>query len=265
MAPETPGANPRWSPHEGPIEPGAAGLAPRALAVPGENAPLARRALSGTRKREATSWRAAGLIYPARAHRARSWSQTPSSQSLPKSARGGPCSVATADPRLASLWRQIGLSEAGRRRKGKSGASPRPSILVTPFILLLLSRTRVEKLLPLATAGARVPPVSWANPKAATWRETLGGPLCPPARPSLRRAPGNPPASWSRGEGCGSGRKSCACRLYKDSGGGWDGWRAGVFTKGNEEIGVRPGRGRHRQQRRRDPGTRRGDRQGTAN
>lgn len=104
-----------------------------------------------------------------------------------------------------------------RRRKGKSGATPRPSILVTPFILLLLSRARAENLLPPATAGgARVPPVSWANPTAATWRETLGGPRGALARPSLRRAPGNAPALQSRGGGSGSGRKSGACSLYKD-------------------------------------------------
>lgn len=210
VTPETPGANPRWSPHGGPIEPGAAELAPRALAVPGASAPLARRPLSGTRKvgclREATSWRAAGLVYPGQGAQSPLLEPNPK---FPKSARGGPCSVATADRRLASLWRQIGLSEAGRRRKGKSGASPRPSILVTPFILLLLlSRVRVEKLLPLATAGARVPPVSWANPRAATWRETLGGPRGAPAHPSLRSAPQNPPAPESQGEGSGSGRKS---------------------------------------------------------
>lgn len=119
----------------------------------------------------------------ARAHRARSWSQTPSSQRLPKSPRGGPCSVATADPRLASLWRQIGLSEAGRRRKGKSGASPRPSILVRPFILLLLSRARVKNssrspqpaLVSLRSPGP--------TPKLPRGGRPWAGPVAPPRAP----------------------------------------------------------------------------------
>lgn len=81
-------------------------LAPRALAVPGANAPLARRALSGTRKvwSERSNFLArCRLAYPARAPRSRSRDQPPSSQSLSKSPRGRPCSVATSGPQLASL------------------------------------------------------------------------------------------------------------------------------------------------------------------
>lgn len=88
VAPETPGANPRWSPHGGPIEPGAAELTPRALAVPGENAPLTSRALSGTRKREATSWRAAGLIYPGQSAQSPLLEPNPKFPKSPKVSKG---------------------------------------------------------------------------------------------------------------------------------------------------------------------------------
>lgn len=54
----------------------------------GANAPLARRALSGTRKSEATSWRAAGLIYPGQSAQSPLLEPNPKFPKSPKVSKG---------------------------------------------------------------------------------------------------------------------------------------------------------------------------------
>lgn len=154
----------------------------------------------------------------ARAPRSRSRDKPPSTQSLSKSPRGRSCSVATSGPKLASLLPPDRILRSEQEAEREVWGYPET----------LYSSYAFHSTPPLQSRGRKPPPACHSRRRSCPSGllgqshgcHVEGDPGRAPWRPG---APLTPPRAWerasrqSRGGGSGSGRKSGACSLYKDT------------------------------------------------